>query len=44
MPNSTHHYGTIECIAKNDVGMQQIPCKYHIIDSGNNKDSGIFCC
>ncbi|XP_075590919.1 uncharacterized protein LOC124491075 [Dermatophagoides farinae] len=34
MPNSTHHYGTIECIAKNDVGMQQIPCKYHIIDSG----------
>ncbi|XP_075678112.1 uncharacterized protein LOC113797669 isoform X2 [Dermatophagoides pteronyssinus] len=33
-PNSTHHYGTIECIAKNDVGLQQIPCKYHIIDSG----------
>ncbi|KAF7495666.1 Nephrin [Sarcoptes scabiei] len=33
-PNSTQHYGTIECIAKNDVGLQQIPCKYHIIDSG----------
>ncbi|KAH9404633.1 hypothetical protein TYRP_000459, partial [Tyrophagus putrescentiae] len=33
-PNSTQHYGTIECTAKNDVGIQVIPCKYHIIDSG----------
>lgn len=33
-PNSTQHYGTIECTAKNDVGLQHVPCKFHVINSG----------
>lgn len=40
-PNSTQHYGTIECTAKNEVGIQIVPCKYHIIDSGTCSTIGV---
>lgn len=33
-PHSPQEYGTIECIAKNTIGLQQKPCKYHIIQAG----------
>lgn len=33
-PHSPQEYGSIECRGKNDVGLQQKPCKYQIIPAG----------
>ncbi|CAG2105035.1 unnamed protein product, partial [Medioppia subpectinata] len=37
-PQSGQEYGTVECMAKNTIGIQQKSCKYHIIqaDSSNS--------
>ncbi|XP_054169147.1 hemicentin-1-like [Oppia nitens] len=36
-PTSLQDYGTVECTAKNSIGLQQRGCKYHIIDAGPPK-------
>ncbi|KAI1309375.1 hypothetical protein HDE_00025 [Halotydeus destructor] len=33
-PHAPQEFGSIECIGKNDVGLQQQPCKYQIIPGG----------
>ncbi|CAG2160223.1 unnamed protein product [Oppiella nova] len=33
-PQSLQEYGTVECMAKNSIGIQQKGCKYHIIRAG----------
>lgn len=33
-PHSPQEYGTVECIAKNSIGLQQKTCKYQITEAG----------
>ena len=35
-PHAPQEFGSIECVAKNAVGLQQSACKYHVVPSGQD--------